>query len=274
MSDPAPAIGPAKVSSALAQVRVILCQTSLPANIGACARAMKTMGLSNLYLVSPKIFPHPDAETLASRATDILEHAHVCATLDQALSGTIFAAACTARTRDISPEVLAPREMASRMIEATSNGPVALVMGPEKYGLTGEEVGKCSVITSIPANPEYSSLNLAAAVQVFSYEIRQAALNTLPLISPTAAPATSEQLELFYTHLEQTLVEIGFLNPKRDPARMMQRLRRLFARSRLEQEEVNILRGVLALAQTHVGLQAPPRPPDSGSDTSWTGDKS
>jgi TrmH family RNA methyltransferase len=180
MSDPAPAIGPAKVSSALAQVRVILCQTSLPANIGACARAMKTMGLSDLYLVNPKIFPHPDAEALASRATDILEHAHVCATLDEALSGTIFAVACTARTRDISPEVLAPREMASRMIEETSSGPVALVMGPEKYGLTGEEVGKCSVITSIPANPDYSSLNLAAALQVFSYEIRQAALSTLP----------------------------------------------------------------------------------------------
>ena len=233
---------------------------------------MKTMGLSDLYLVNPKIFPHPDAEALASRATDILEHAHVCATLDEALSGTIFAVACTARTRDISPEVLAPREMASRMIEETSSGPVALVMGPEKYGLTGEEVGKCSVITSIPANPDYSSLNLAAALQVFSYEIRQAALSTLPSASLTAAPATSEQLELFYAHLEQTLVEIGFLNPKRDPTRMMQRLRRLFARSRLEQEEVNILRGVLALAQTHVGLQAPRRPPDS--DVALPADKS
>ena len=223
---------------------------------------MKTMGLSQLYLVNPKTFPHPDADALASRATDILQHARLCATLDEALSGTVFAAASTARTRDISPEVLAPREMAARMMEAAITGPVALVMGPEKYGLTGQEVGKCSVITSIPANPEYSSLNLGAAVQLFSYELRLAAENVDTRSSQTHDPAPSEQLELFYAHLEQALVEIGFLNPKRDPTRMMQRLRRLFARTRLEQEEVNILRGVLAMAQAHVGLQTPRRPGD------------
>ena len=262
MSEPAPVGVAANDLFPLDRVRVVLCQTSLPANIGACARAMKTMGLSSLYLVNPKAFPHPDAEALASRATDILERARLCATLDEALAGTVFAAASTARTRDISPEVLTPREMAARMIEAARSGPVALVMGAEKYGLTGEEVSKCSVIASIPANPAYSSLNLGAAVQLFAYEIRLAAetIKLPPVEVP--APATSEQLELLYAHLEQALLEIGFLNTGRDPTRMMQRLRRLFARARLEQEEVNILRGILAMAQAHVGLQAPRKPPD------------
>ena len=244
MSAPTPEpIPPAPLSN----VRVVLCQTSHPGNIGACARAMKTMGLEHLVLVNPKFFPHAEAEAMASRATDILSEARVCTRLDEALSGSVFAAASTARNRDLSHPVLSPREAAVRMMQEARHGPVALVMGAEKYGLTVEEVNRCSVIASIPANPEYSSLNLAAAVQLFAYELRMAALDPTPA-QQSFAPATHEDLERFYVHLEQTLLEVGFLNPEA-PKRLMQRMRRLFARTRLEREELNILRGILAAAQ-------------------------
>jgi tRNA/rRNA methyltransferase len=233
---------------ALAQVRVVLCQTSHPGNIGACARAMKTMGLQDLFLVQPRHFPHPEAEAMASRATDVLAGTRVCATLDEALGGTVFAAASTARNRNLSHAVLTPREAAARMIEETQHGPVALVMGPEKYGLTMDEVNRCSVIASVPANPEYSSLNLASAVQILAYELRLAALQSGGFAQKTYPPATHEDMELFYAHFEQTIVDIGFLNPK-EPKRLMPRMRRLFERARVEREELNILRGVLAAAQ-------------------------
>jgi tRNA/rRNA methyltransferase len=244
MSDASPA------ANALERVRIVLCHTSLPANIGAVARAMKTMGLASLYLVNPKQFPHADAEALASRATDILDAARVCATLDEALAGTVYAAASTARNRDMSHPVLTPREAAARIVEEAQRGPVALVMGPEKFGLTVPEVNRCSVIASIPANPDYSSLNLAAAVQLFAYEIRLAAEQVERLPQQTFEAATFEEVEMLYAHLEEALLEIGFINPK-EPKRLMQRMRRLFARVRLEREEVNILRGILNMAQEH-----------------------
>ncbi len=222
--------------------------TSHPGNIGAVARAMKTMGLAELVLVEPKYFPHPEAEAMASRATDILDRARVCATLDEALAGTVFAVASTARNRDLSHEVLTPREAAARMIEEAQRGPVALVMGAEKFGLTVDEVNRCSVISTVPANPDYASLNIAAAVQLFAYEIRLADARIERLAQQSFPPATHDEVEWFYVHLEQTLLDIGFLNPK-EPKRLMQRMRRLFARARLEREEVNILRGVLAAAQ-------------------------
>jgi tRNA/rRNA methyltransferase len=233
---------------ALGQVRVVLCQASHPGNIGACARAMKTMGLQDLFLVQPKHFPHPEAEAMASRATDVLDRTRVCATLDEALHGTVFAAASTARNRNLSHPVLTPRETAARMVEEAQHGPVALVMGPEKYGLTMDEVNRCRVIVSIPANPEYSSLNLAAAVQILAYELRLAALQADAPAPRTYPPAAHEDMELFYAHFEQTIVDIGFLNPK-EPKRLMPRMRRLFERARVEREELNILRGVLAAAQ-------------------------
>jgi len=244
MSDPSP---PAAV---LDSVRVVLCHTSLPANIGACARAMKTMGLNALYLVNPKQFPHADASALASRATDILDAATVCATLDEALGGTVYAVASTARSRDMSHPVLTPREMAARMVERARAGPVALVMGPERVGLTVGDVNRCSVITTIPADPGYSSLNLAAAVQVFAYELRLAAEGIEALPQQVFDAASYEDVERLYTHLEEALLEIGFINPK-EPKRLMQRMRRLFARTGLEREEVNILRGILNMAQEH-----------------------
>jgi tRNA/rRNA methyltransferase len=150
----------------------------------------------------------------------------------------------------MSHPVLTPREAAARIVEEAQRGPVALVLGPEKFGLTVQEVNRCSVIATVPANPDYSSLNLAAAVQLFAYEIRLAALSAQPLPQQTFEAATFEEIEMFYAHLEQALLEIGFINPK-EPKRLMQRMRRLFARVRLEREEVNILRGILNMAQDH-----------------------
>jgi len=234
--------------SPLARVRVVLVETSHPGNIGAAARAMKTMGIDALVLVRPRHFPHAEAEAMASRATGILAAARVCDTLDEALAGTVFAVACTARSRDLSHPVLTPREAAARAIDEARRGPVALVMGPEKYGLTGQDVNRCSVIATIPANAEYSSLNLAAAVQLFAYEVRLAAERIETLPQESHPPAAHEDVEQLIAHLEQTMIDIGFLDPA-SPKRLMQRMRRLFARARLEREEVNILRGILAAAQ-------------------------
>jgi tRNA/rRNA methyltransferase len=235
-------------AASLHDVRIVLCHTSHPGNIGAAARAMKTMGLDRLHLVTPKRFPSDEATAMAARAADVLDAACVHQELDQALAGTVFAAACTARNRDLSHSVLTVRETAVRLVHEAVRGPVALVFGPEKHGLTVEEVNRCSVIAMVPANPQYSSLNLAAAVQLFAYEVRLAAqdLDTYP--QQLFEPAPYQDIERFFEHLEQTLYDIEFLDP-RNPKRLMQRLRRLFQRARLEREEVNILRGILAAAQ-------------------------
>ena len=197
MSVPSAPTPESDASSLLANVRVVLCQTSHPGNIGACARAMKTMGLHQLVLVNPKFFPHPEAEAMAARAADVLEAARVCENLDQALTGTVYAAASTARQRDLSHAVLSPREAAARLTQEARHGPVALVMGAEKYGLTAEEVNRFSVITMVPASAEYSSLNLAAAVQVFATELRLAALAPA-LPQQFFEPATHEARAVLY----------------------------------------------------------------------------
>jgi tRNA/rRNA methyltransferase len=246
MTSPTPSEQPS--DAPLARVRVVLVETSHPGNIGAVARAMKTMGIDSLVLVRALRAPDAQAQAMASGAVDVLDAARVCDTLDEALQGTVFAVASTARSRDLSHELLTPRQAAARMIEESRHGPVALVMGPEKYGLTARDVSRCSVISSIPTNPAYGSLNLASAVQLFAYELRLAALPVDALPQESYPPATHEDLELFYAHLEQTIVDIGFLDPAA-PKRLMQRMRRLFARARLEREELNILRGILAAAQ-------------------------
>ena len=230
----------------LNRIRIVLSHTSHPGNIGAAARAMKTMGFGRLYLVNPKQFPDEAATARASGASDILEQAHVCSTLDEALAGTVLAAAVTARRRDLSHELLLPRIAAPRLFENAGQGEVALVFGTEVSGLSNAELGKCQMLISIPANPEYSSLNLGAAVQVLAYELRTC-LPEGSAIAPAKSNelASFEEVEHFYGHLEQTLFSTQFLDPK-EPKRMMQRLRRLFARARLEREEVNILRGILA----------------------------
>ena len=231
------------MNSPLANVRIVLCETSHPGNIGAAARAMKTMGVTTLHLVNPRRFPDPEALWRASRANDVLERASVDDSLDAALHGVAFAVACTARTRDVAVPAMDAREAAARVIAVAHSQPVALVFGNETYGLTTEEVNKCNVLASIPANPEYSSLNLGAAVQVFAYELRMAAGHSAPT---EAVPerATHEQVEGFYDHLERAMAETGFLDPEH-PKKLMPRVRRLFARAALEPDEVNILRGIV-----------------------------
>ena len=231
------------MNSPLVNVRVVLCETSHPGNIGAAARAMKTMGLTTLHLVNPRRFPDPEATWRASRANDVLERASVDESLDAALRGCAFAVACTARMRDVAVSAVNAREAAARVIAIAPTQPVALVFGNETYGLTSEQVNKCSLLASIPANPEYSSLNLGAAVQVFAYELRMAAGFAGPA-EERPERATLDQVEGFYGHLERAMAETGFLDPEH-PKKLMPRLRRLFARAELEPDEVNILRGIL-----------------------------
>lgn len=228
----------------LSQIRVVLSHTSHPGNIGAAARAMKTMGIVSLYLVNPKRFPDAEAEAMASGASDLLESARVCASLAQALQGTVYALAVSARRRELAHASVEARSAAPLLLAAAQRGPVAIVFGTEMSGLTNEEVLQCQAATHIPADPEYSSLNLAAAVQVMAYEVRVAALGAQLPATAEAEPARHEDVENFYVHLEQSLVASGFLDPA-NPRRLMPRLRRLFGRARLEQEEVNILRGML-----------------------------
>ncbi len=234
----------------LGRIRVVLSHTSHPGNIGATARAMKTMGLSRLYLVRPKHFPHPDAQAMASGAADLLEHAVVTESLDAALDGTVTAVAVTARHRELSPEVASCRQACETIVRETAHGDVALVFGTERTGLTIAEVGKCRLIATIPANDTYPSLNLAQAVQVFAYEVRMASLASSESTAGADIEelAAHEDLERLYEHLEQVMVETGFLNPAQ-PNRLMKRLRRLFARARLEKDEVSILRGILSATQ-------------------------
>jgi tRNA/rRNA methyltransferase len=227
----------------LKRIRIVLCEPVHPGNVGAAARAMKTMGLSNLHLVNPARFPDPESDWRASRATDVLENAQVHESLDDALHGVAFAVACSARLRDISVPAASVREAAARVLEVARSQDTALVFGNETYGLTTAEVNKCRLLASIPANPDYSSLNLAAAVQVFAYEIRVAA-HLDPPYAASSRLATHEKVEAFYEHLEDVMAKIGFLDPAH-PKKLMPRLRRLFGRAQLEEEEVNILRGIL-----------------------------
>ncbi|SCY47360.1 tRNA/rRNA methyltransferase [Nitrosospira sp. Nl5] len=232
-------------SCPLDNVRVVLSHPSHPGNIGATARAMKTMGLCSLYLVNPKSFPDKEAEVRAAGAWDVLNNTKVCANLDEALRDTVLAAAVTARPRDLSHEVFDARHGAVELIDHARQYPVALVFGTEMSGLTTMEVSKCQIVVHIPANPNYSSLNLASAVQVMAYELRMA-LPEPGSVSPALnKPASFNEIELFHHHLERVAIRSGFLDP-REPKRFTQRMRRLFARARLEKEEVNVLRGVLS----------------------------
>jgi len=238
-------------SGVLKNVRVVLSHTSHPGNIGAAARAMKTMGVERLYLVNPKIYPDKMATIMAVGADDVLNNAVVCSSIDEALHGTVFVVAMTARLRDISHEVLTPREAMPQLAQHAAQHQVALLFGTEMSGLTNEEMGKSHLLVRIPANPEYSSLNLAAAVQVACYELsvalQYAGLNQQQV---EVEPARHEELERLYVHLEQALTQIGFFRTKHQN-KLMQKLRRLFARARLGQEEINIMRGILSAATTY-----------------------
>ena len=230
---------------ALNNIRIVLSHTSHPGNIGAVARAMKTMGLERLYLVNPKSFPDPVADARAAGAADVLENARVCTTLDEALAGTVLAVAVTARRRDLSHEMLSAHQASSRMLDLATQGEVALLFGTEMSGLSNAELDKCQLLATIPANPEFTSLNLASAVQILAYELRMAFLDEVEVPAAKGFEAAGfEDVERFYQHLERTMINTGFLDPA-CPGRLMQRLRRLFARARPEKEEVSILRGIL-----------------------------
>lgn len=231
------------LKNALANIRIVLCEPHHAGNIGAAARAMKTMGLSRLFLVKPENFPSDEATRRASRASDVLDAAQVCDTLNEALSGVALAVACSARTREMAAPAVDARGAAARLAAVAAVQPVALVFGNETYGLTTAQVNLCQMIATISTDPDYASLNLAAAVQVFAYELRLALLGGAQ-IETARKLASHDELEGFYAHLENALIECGYLNPQQ-PKKLMQRLRRLYARAELEQEEVNILRGMV-----------------------------
>jgi tRNA/rRNA methyltransferase len=221
-------------------IRIVLCRPSHPGNIGAAARAMKAMGLADLRLVAPERFPAPEAQWMATNAADVLEQARIHSTLNEALADCVAAFAMSARGREWSPQVLDVRTAAARA--RAMNGPVAFVFGNETAGLTNDEMFACQYLVHIPANPEFSSLNLAQAVQVVAYELRMAVDVAIPF-SRVEKQATVEDLEGLYAHLEQAAVASGFMAPA---SRLRERWRRLFSRvPGLEREEVNILRGLL-----------------------------
>lgn len=229
------------------RVRVVLSHTSHPGNIGAAARAMKTMGFSRLVLVNPKVFPDPQAVAMAAGAGDVVANAEICSSLQEALSGTVLALALTARRRELATEPLWARAGAAEIARGAGTGEVALVFGNETSGLSNDELAQCARWAMIPANPDCSSLNLAAAVQVMCYELRLAMLGAAPppTVAGAGVPATHDEVDGLMAHLEASAVASGFLDPER-PGRLMLRLRRLFARTGLEKEEVSILRGLLA----------------------------
>lgn len=235
------------------RIRIVLVGTQHPGNIGAAARALKTMGLSRLVLVAPEQYPADEAFRRAAGADDLLAGATVAASLAEAVSDCRFVLGCTARSRRVALEELAPREAASRIIGLAAADEVALVFGRERTGLSNEELQLCHASVHIPANPEYSSLNLAAAVQVLAYELRMAllAMGGLPLPAGEArqeAAASHAQMEGFFAQLAETLDDIDF-HKGRAPDSAMRKLRRLFLRANLNEQEVRLMRGILADAQ-------------------------
>ncbi|MCU1719549.1 tRNA (cytosine(32)/uridine(32)-2'-O)-methyltransferase TrmJ [Pseudomonas sp. 5P_3.1_Bac2] len=244
-----------RASAVLENIRVVLVNTSHPGNIGGVARAMKNMGLSRLVLVDPQDFPSSEAVARASGASDILDGAQIVETLEQALVGCNLVMGTSARDRRIPWPMYDPRECGVAACEQAAQGAqVALVFGREYAGLTNEELQRCHFHVHIPSDPQFSSLNLAAAVQVLAYEVRMAwlAAQNRPakqvkveaLDEQDGQPVTVDEMESFYSHLEQSLVAIQFLDPAK-PRHLMSRLRRLYGRSAVTKLEMNILRGIL-----------------------------
>lgn len=229
----------------LSNIRIVLVETSHPGNIGAVARAMKNMCMSELYLVSPKIFPSADATSRASGADDILASAVVCNTLQEAIADCQMVIGASARSRTITVPDESPRACAERLAVEAKDKKVAILFGRENSGLKNHELDLCQTLLSIPSNSEYSSLNIGAAVQVVSYELMVAAQLGASEPKASEAPlATSAQMESFYDHLYQALEEIGFINPEKSTS-IMRRLRRIYHRAALDTKEIDILRGIL-----------------------------
>jgi TrmH family RNA methyltransferase len=231
------------------QIRFVLCETTHPGNIGAAARAMKTMGFSELVLVRPRHFPDPEADARASGAFDVLTRARVVDELADAVSDCGLVVATSARNRRAHRKELDSRAGAEEIWQAASSAPVAIVFGTESAGLTNAQLDLCQRLVYIPSNPDYSSLNLASAVQLLAYELRYAQAALRPAKQADYPPATSGQMEHFYTHLSDELIASGFLE-RDNPRQLMRRLRLIFDRAELDEHEVNILRGVLTALAT------------------------
>ncbi|MGL6573382.1 tRNA (cytosine(32)/uridine(32)-2'-O)-methyltransferase TrmJ [Aeromonas hydrophila] len=240
----------------LDQIRIVLVNTSHTGNMGSAARAMKTMGLSQMVLVDPQAQPDDNAYALAAGASDLLANARIVPTLDEAIADCGLVIGTSARSRTLSWPMLDPREAGEKLVTEGMQRPVALVFGRERTGLTNDELQKCHYHVAIPANPEYSSLNLAMAVQTLCYEVRMHWLQQEQVGETNMAVdyPSAEQLEGFYQHLEQTLLKTGFIADDH-PGQVMSKLRRLFSRARPEAVELNILRGILTSVQK-------PRPQD------------
>ncbi len=230
----------------LDRVRVVLVAPSHPGNIGASARAMLAMGLSRLALVAPSRFPDHEATRRATGATAVLDAARVVDSLDEALEGVSCSVGYTSRPREFAGVVVSARDAAALAIASARAGrESALVFGTEMSGLSNDDLARCTAVATIPTNPAFASLNLAAAVQVAVYEARVASQGDAAWQAPRFAPATHDEIERLHEHAERTFVAMRFLHPEM-PRRLMPRLRRLFARAGLEKEEVSILRGILA----------------------------
>jgi len=234
----------------LSRVRVVLVEPQHPGNIGAAARAMKTMGLHDLALVRPEKFPHAEATDMAVGAADLLERASLHPDLAAAVADCGLVVGSSARLRSLPHNTSTPRELAPRLASEIG-GRIALVFGPERVGLSNDDLELCHELVSIPANPEFRVLNLAAAVQIVCYELRLAAAAELAG-APQHVPVDQREMELFFDHLERVLVALKFLNP-RHPRQLMRRLRRLYGRAAPDENEMNILRGILAATEGRGG---------------------
>lgn len=233
----------------LAHTRIVLVNTSHPGNIGAAARAMKTMGLSHLILVEPKHYPHDKAIEMASGAADILANAKVVETLNEAIADCTLVIGTSSRMRAIPWPLLNPREMAEKIKHAPIENKTAILFGREQTGLTNEELQRCHLHIHIPANPAYSSLNIAAAVQVITYELKLASSTSMVEKEQwDYRKATHEEMERFYHQLKDVLIQLNFLKLSA-PKQLMTRLRRLFYRAEPDVMEMNILRGILSAIQ-------------------------
>ncbi|MFK7090317.1 RNA methyltransferase [Chromobacterium violaceum] len=232
-----------QVPDFLQNIRVVLARPNHPGNIGSAARAMKTMGLSRLYLVEPKVFPNEEANALASGAVDLLENATVVGSLREALSDVTVACALTSRRRELTTPLSTPRQTTPELIARARDGEqVALVFGNETFGLSIEEVEQCNRLVTIPGNPDYFSLNLAMAVQVMTYELFSHTGVDVEYLRAEGEAATQSEVDGMCGHLEQAMDEIGYFQ-RRNSERLMRRMRTMFHRAGMLREEIDILRG-------------------------------
>jgi TrmH family RNA methyltransferase len=243
-------------------IRFVLVGTQHPGNIGAVARAMKNMALDRLVLVRPREFPHPEATSRASGADDVLADARVVDNLGAAIGDCGLVIATTAREREFNHRVIDVHDAALRIVGEAANGPVAVLFGGERAGLSNEEIDAAHLLARIPANPAYTSLNIAMAAQLIAYEIHRARGAQVEAATGAVPLATVTEMERFFEHLEAVLAEVGFRDRTASGTQLKQRLRRLFQRAEMDQNEVNILRGVLAAVQGRrkvAGSKCPPR---------------